>query len=112
MLRSGTELRTIVEEACREAGFTPRIAFEGDEVATLAGLVGAGLGVSLLPSQQSGGKGDAAPGETPSGSRAVTLVSVSGPATVRQIGLAWFADRPLPPASRAFRDHVLRQWPG
>ena len=112
MLRSGTELRTIVEEACQEAGFTPRIAFEGDEVATLHGLVGAGLGVSLLPSQQPGGKEDVAPAEIPSGSRAVALVSVSGPAAVRQIGLAWLADRPLPPASRAFRDHVLRQWPG
>ena len=32
---------------------TPHIAFEGDEAATLRGLVGAGLGVSLLPPQQS-----------------------------------------------------------
>ncbi|MEU0190980.1 LysR family transcriptional regulator [Streptomyces afghaniensis] len=40
VLRTGMGLRTIVAEACREAGFEPRIAFEGDEVATLRGLIG------------------------------------------------------------------------
>ncbi|MGP4084942.1 LysR family transcriptional regulator [Streptomyces sp. KR55] len=112
VLRTGMGLRTIVEEACREAGFAPRIAFEGDEVATLRGLVGAGLGVSLLPTQQPvPPRGFSASAGAGHGEGAVPLISVTNPAPARQIGLAWFADRPLPPASRAFRDHVLRAWP-
>jgi molybdate transport repressor ModE-like protein len=40
--------RAIVE-ACREAGFDPRIAFESEEYQVLQGYVAAGLGVTLLP---------------------------------------------------------------
>jgi DNA-binding transcriptional LysR family regulator len=39
----------LVQEACRNAGFEPRIAFESDDYSVLQGLVAAGLGVTLLP---------------------------------------------------------------
>lgn len=39
----------IVMQACREAGFEPRIAFESDEYPVLEGYVAAGLGFTLLP---------------------------------------------------------------
>ncbi|NBI28407.1 LysR family transcriptional regulator [Chengkuizengella marina] len=42
-------LRTIVWDACENAGFTPNIGFEGEETDTIRGLVAAGMGVSLLP---------------------------------------------------------------
>lgn len=42
-------LRSIVMDACRQAGFTPKIEFEGEETDTIRGLVAAGMGVSLLP---------------------------------------------------------------
>lgn len=45
----GYSLRPIVWDACREAGFTPKIAFEGEESDTIRGLVAAGMGVSVLP---------------------------------------------------------------
>lgn len=45
----GYSLRPIVTDACREAGFTPKIAFEGEETDTIRGLVAAGMGVSVLP---------------------------------------------------------------
>lgn len=45
----GYSLRPIVSDACREAGFTPKIAFEGEESDTIRGLVAAGMGVSVLP---------------------------------------------------------------
>jgi DNA-binding transcriptional LysR family regulator len=38
-----------VVDACRAAGFEPRIAFESDEYAVLQGYVAAGLGYTLLP---------------------------------------------------------------
>ncbi|MVO98527.1 LysR substrate-binding domain-containing protein [Paenibacillus lutrae] len=42
-------LRPIVMNACQQAGFVPKIEFEGDETDTIRGLVAAGMGVSLLP---------------------------------------------------------------
>lgn len=49
LFRSGYSLRPIVWEACRAAGFIPKIGFEGEETDTIRGLVAAGMGVSLLP---------------------------------------------------------------
>jgi DNA-binding transcriptional LysR family regulator len=39
----------LIVEACRDAGFEPRIAFESEEYQVLQGYVAAGLGVTLLP---------------------------------------------------------------
>jgi DNA-binding transcriptional LysR family regulator len=49
---------SVIVNACREAGFEPRIAFETDDGLAIQGLVAAGLGVSLttpwlLPSLRS-----------------------------------------------------------
>ncbi|MFJ5232850.1 LysR family transcriptional regulator [Kitasatospora sp. NPDC088391] len=93
-VEQGYGLRHIVEGFCTEAGFAPRIAFEGEDVETLRGLVAAGLGVSLLP-----------PALVPRPG-AVEL-EVTAPRTRRAIGLAWPAHRPLPPPAAAFRDFVL-----
>jgi hypothetical protein len=41
--------RRVTDELCRAAGFTPQVSFEGTDVATMSRLVGAGLGVSILP---------------------------------------------------------------
>lgn len=48
-LEPGYGLRRITDALCAEAGFTPKVAFEGEEAETLRGLVAAGLGVALLP---------------------------------------------------------------
>lgn len=48
-LEPGYGLRRITDDLCAEAGFRPRVAFEGEEAETLRGLVAAGLGVALLP---------------------------------------------------------------
>jgi DNA-binding transcriptional LysR family regulator len=39
----------VVIQACRDAGFEPRITFESDDYNVLQGYVSAGLGVTLLP---------------------------------------------------------------
>jgi DNA-binding transcriptional LysR family regulator len=49
---SGTRPSTcadLIVDACREAGFEPRIAFESDDYSVLQGFVAGGLGVTLLP---------------------------------------------------------------
>lgn len=94
-MEPGYGLRRISDDLCRAAGFTPHVAFEGEEVDTLRGLVAAGLGVALLPASP----GDRFPG--------VTAVPVSEPRASRTLGLAWLADRPAPPPVAAFRDFLL-----
>ena len=44
LFSKGYSLRPIVWHACLEAGFTPKIAFEGEETDTIRGLVAAGMG--------------------------------------------------------------------
>ncbi|HEY3469050.1 MAG TPA: LysR family transcriptional regulator [Amycolatopsis sp.] len=94
LLEQGYGVRTLTDELCAAAGFTPRIAFEGQESDTVRGLVAAGLGVALLPRFGPG---------TPAGVAEVPL----SPTPYRTIGLAWRADEPMTPAVMGFREHVL-----
>jgi DNA-binding transcriptional LysR family regulator len=95
-LEPGYGLRRIADALCAEAGFTPRISFEGEEIETLRGLVSAGFGVALLPPA--------------SGPRAgVAEVTVLGARAHRDIALTWVAQRTPAPPVAAFRDHVLAQ---
>ncbi|ONK11912.1 LysR family transcriptional regulator [Streptomyces sp. MP131-18] len=80
-LEPGYGLRRLTEALCEQAGFRPRVAFEGEEPETLRGLVAAGLGVALLPPPTV-----ARPG--------VRELAVSAPRAVREIGVAWMAGRP------------------
>ena len=91
----GYGLRSITDAWCREAGFVPRLAFTGEEIGTVRGLVAAGLGVALLPRDDRG----AAPGT-------VELV-VDGPRTTRTVGLVWRRAGAESPPVQAFRQFVL-----
>ncbi|MYX30624.1 LysR family transcriptional regulator [Streptomyces sp. SID8381] len=99
LLKPGYGLRSVTETLCREAGFTPLVGFEGEEVHTLRGLVAAGLGVSLIPSSPD----TAATPDFPI--RYLELTDVGG---ARDIGIARLTGRTLPPVSRRFMDHALR----
>ncbi|MFF8842583.1 LysR family transcriptional regulator [Streptomyces sp. NPDC015127] len=93
-LEPGYGLRRITDDLCTEAGFTPRIAFEGEEAETLRGLVAAGLGVALLPPPAV-----ARPG--------VVELTVTAPRAVREIGLAWLDGHPDTPPVAAFKRFLL-----
>ncbi|RSL30540.1 LysR family transcriptional regulator [Salibacterium salarium] len=49
LLPEGMYFREMVIDACSEQGFEPKVAFEGDDVDALKGLVSAGLGIALIP---------------------------------------------------------------
>jgi len=83
------------DELCRAAGFVPKIGFEGEDAATVRGLVAAGLGVALLPIS-------ALEGQT----RGIAISTVD-PRAERAVGIAWVADRYATTAARAFREHVM-----
>ena len=46
---AGTQFAAALEQACRAAGFTPRIAHRADDAVLFHALVAAGLGIGLLP---------------------------------------------------------------
>ncbi|MGP9019004.1 LysR family transcriptional regulator [Streptomyces sp. BR1] len=93
-LEPGYGLRRITDDLCAEAGFTPKVAFEGEEAETLRGLVAAGLGVALLPPPAV-----ARPG--------VVELTVTAPRAVREIGVAWLDGHPDTPPVAAFKAFLL-----
>jgi DNA-binding transcriptional LysR family regulator len=96
MLEPGYGLRRITEDLCREAGFTPRIAFEGEEAETLRGLVAAGLGVALLPPPFLPRPG-------------VAELTVTAPRAVREIGVAWLAGHQETAPVAAFKRFLMER---
>lgn len=93
-LEPGYGLRRITDNLCAEAGFTPKVAFEGEEAETLRGLVAAGLGVALLP-----------PPAVPR--PGVVELTVTAPRAVREIGVAWLDGHPDTPPVAAFKRFLL-----
>lgn len=91
-------LRAVTDELCARAGYTPRVAFEGDDIGTLRGLVAAGLGVALLPAPHSAGAEIAQP--------ATPHLQLADRGAARQLGLAWETTRYRSPATEAFRTFV------
>lgn len=94
-LKHGYGLRQVLEDLTRQAGFAPNIAFEGEEVATLHGLVGAGFGVALSPRGSVGN------------SDLIVSLPVREPVCRRVIGLSWRHNRYMPAKAARFRDYVL-----
>jgi DNA-binding transcriptional LysR family regulator len=72
----GSGLRTVLENACREAGFVPRIAAEAGELSFLVELAAEGLGVAVLPSSATEGAD-------------LAVLKISRPRLQRRTALAW-----------------------
>ena len=106
MLRPTWELRHLSEQLCGAAGFTPRVAFEGDDLPMVTGFVAAGLGVGIVPAM---GLDPALP--RTDGARLVRLTDAGAS---RDIGLVWARTRRLLPSAELFREYVVsqryRQW--
>lgn len=101
MLRPPSLLRRQTEELCEQAGFAPSISFEGEDIPTLRGFVGAGLGVALVPALHDGSP-DATTGR-------IAHLRLHDAGAVREIGLGWSADRRILPSAELFRQHILRR---
>ncbi|WP_052593667.1 LysR family transcriptional regulator [Luteipulveratus mongoliensis] len=88
-------MRQMLDDACAAAGFEPRIVVECQDLHTVAGLVSAGIGVALLPAEQ-----------TPRYSAGVATTPLLGAGAGRDVGLVWARHRPLSAPARAVRDIV------
>ncbi|MBT2367848.1 LysR family transcriptional regulator [Streptomyces sp. ISL-10] len=82
-------------EVCEEAGFTPRIDFATDDYPAVIGLVGAGLGVAVLPEL-------ALESVRPKGVRTIAV----NPPVAREIVALTLPDLSQVPAVAATLDHL------
>ncbi|ACT03157.1 LysR family transcriptional regulator [Paenibacillus sp. JDR-2] len=100
LLKKGYALRDTVDRLFQQSGIRPRVTFEGEETSIAAGLVAAGLGVSLLPSS----------GLDPS---QIRQVRVRDDNSRRVLGLALLEGKYLSPAAaslKQFAIHYFREF--
>lgn len=90
--RSNLFLQELFQDACRQAGFTPKIAFEGEDMDTIKSLVAAGFGISLLPE-------NAAIYNLP---QDVVTVILHAPKVSRAVGVIMPKKRELAPSEQIF----------
>lgn len=95
-LKSSYGLRLLVDRFFNEIGIRPLIAFEGEEILTIAGLVEAELGVSLIPKMIGLEQFN------------IVLLPVTKSKCVRNIGLCWNKKHYLSPSATKFKDFVIR----
>jgi DNA-binding transcriptional LysR family regulator len=84
----GSGLRTVLENACRNVGFVPRITAEAGELGSLVELATEGLGAAVLPSSAAEGAD-------------VAVLEITRPRLRRRTALAW-NERVTSPAGHAF----------
>lgn len=93
----GNGLRDLIDNFCRQAGFTPRIVCEIDEPAALYEFVKANIGVAFTPALMSKQIEE-------HGLRALRLTS---PKCQRTFGIAWRQEHYLSQAARAFQQFAI-----
>ncbi|WP_349362088.1 LysR family transcriptional regulator substrate-binding protein [Streptomyces sp. H27-C3] len=93
-LPRGTGLRGVLDRACAQAGFQPRIAFEAAAPPFLAQLAARGLGVAVIPALTA----DEAAGF------GVRTLEITEPKLRGRVALTWRTDGPSTPAATVFLD--------
>jgi LysR family transcriptional regulator, transcription activator of glutamate synthase operon len=99
LLHAPSLLREQTETLCRHAGFTPTVVFEGDDVPTLRGFVGAGLGVCVVPALHQG--------TIDTTSAAVRHLTLRDAGASREIGVGWSTEHRMLPSADLFRRHIV-----
>lgn len=101
LMAPGFGLRGAVRELLRASGVRARIAFEGQDIHTLVGLVSAGLGVTIVPRR-----------DYPTSVRVLRIAGVRAERYVVMVALAATASAPVRPAVAAFRKLVATRGAG
>jgi LysR family transcriptional activator of glutamate synthase operon len=94
--REGATIRTRLEQAAAQVGYTPRVAFETNEVGRMRALAAAGLAIAVLPRSDS---------ELPGAP--IAAVPFQEQDFRHTVYVAWRTGRRHSPASQAFIDLAL-----
>jgi len=94
---AGFGYRSLTDGLLAAHGVVPRISFESQDLATIEGLVGAGLGVAIVPEAFAGLSGTTAVGLATAGAR-------------RAVGMTWRTDRELSQPAARFRDMAVAEF--
>jgi LysR family transcriptional regulator, transcription activator of glutamate synthase operon len=92
--------RDQVIQACNNAGFSPKIAFEGEDIHALKGLVSASLGVALIPEMT-------LIDNTP---RPTVMIPISDANLTRTVGVIYSSDRKLSPTEEIFYQFLMETY--
>lgn len=92
----GYILNKVAVDACKSAGFIPKVTSEGEDMDALKGLVAAGIGVTLLPESSL----------TDSSPRLTVKVPIAMPAIRRTVGVISPTNRELAPSEQVFLKFV------
>ena len=92
----GSGLRTVLENACRQAGVVPQISAEAGDLTSLVQLAAEGIGVAVLPRSATDGAD-------------VAVVKISRPSMRRRTALAW-NEAATSPAGQAFLEFANRRF--
>jgi DNA-binding transcriptional LysR family regulator len=95
-LPRGGGIRAILDAACAEAGFTPRVAFEAGSPQLLEQLAARRLGVAILPASIARNRSHLHP------------LRIVRPQLRGRLGLAWRLTGPTSPAAAAWLTHARR----
>ncbi|PEJ34340.1 LysR family transcriptional regulator [Peribacillus butanolivorans] len=94
----GYDFRDMTERFCREAGFYPDFAFEGDETGITHELVEKGLGVALFPSLLSNERLH---------DLQTAKLKIIEPHCSRTVGLVWHKSRPCNDIVKSFIQYTM-----
>jgi DNA-binding transcriptional LysR family regulator len=92
----GYKLREVTLNACRNAGFEPKIALDGGGIQSTLQFVAAGLGVAIVPELALAEAADICP------------IKIEDQNLRRTLGLVWRKGQYLSPAARALREFLLK----
>jgi len=95
---AGFGFRSLIDDLLTADGVSVRVSFESADLATIEGLVGAGLGVAILPDLFAGSSGTVG-------------VALTADHAERLVGLTWRTDRLLPPAAARLLEFLSRAAP-
>ncbi|CAM3896346.1 LysR family transcriptional regulator [Cohnella lubricantis] len=94
LLKKGQGFRAIAHNLCAEAGFSPRVAFESNNIETVQSLVAAGMGIAFVPRMMA---------RKPTNGLTPVYVRLEG-APARTLVIAYRKGRYLSRAAEAFID--------
>ena len=99
-IKSGNSLRQVVDQFFEQIGIEKNSTFAGEEMHTIAGFVGAGLGVSLIPNIKGLDNYN------------VKKLRVSYPECKRSIGVSGAKNRYLSPSATEFKKYLIEYFKG